>query len=553
MECSNKDTKNIREAECIFIEMVDSDASEQDDAAEPNNWNSDTTDKGRYRDTNVIMGADIRSRVKVALDIDTKKHIRIVAKPDRRKLFAKRRKSRPKLEDLTTKCDSSFYSKTLEMKSDMYCWIVALSGVFYVLPAFQLMLRAQQASQSGNQDLCYYNFLCRRTSYYFSDYGHVFSNVVYIFCGIYLIVLVKDRSYRRRNAMIELYCENRKNANKHKKNLTIEEVKQKYSGRNVEFLNRCGIPEQYGVFYAMGGAMIIEGILSACYHVCPVDESFQFDTTFMYVMTVLLLLKMFQLRHPDITADAYLVFAIIAVMLIFQAIGYYSSKGVYMFFFLLTYFIFIVVVITDVYFQGDFRGGTRDIYQSIRGSKSLDRKRDVVREIVKPKNVKKITRGAKGRNRFFVAMGLMNLCLMIYVIYHNLIVEADNSEVANYLLFIFGANMVGYAVYYSIMKYYYIRKTKLPSEAISWTCWTYIILTICCAITGAYFFTSKEKKTSLSPARSRHINGECMFLFFDKHDIWHFTSAFGLLFAFMALLTLEDNNTGTSWEKIPVF
>jgi hypothetical protein len=37
-----------------------------------------------------------------------------------------------------------------------------------------------------------------------------------------------------------------------------------------------GIPQQFGLFYAMGAALISEGILSACYHVCPNYSNFQF-------------------------------------------------------------------------------------------------------------------------------------------------------------------------------------------------------------------------------------------------------------------------------------
>lgn len=41
----------------------------------------------------------------------------------------------------------------------------------------------------------------------------------------------------------------------------------------------------------MGGALLMEGILSACYHICPTKVNFQFDTTFMYVIAVLVFLK----------------------------------------------------------------------------------------------------------------------------------------------------------------------------------------------------------------------------------------------------------------------
>ena len=45
--------------------------------------------------------------------------------------------------------------------------------------------------------------------------------------------------------------------------------------------NRFGVPCQPELYYAMGLALIMEGIMSACYHVCPTNITFQFDTTFM--------------------------------------------------------------------------------------------------------------------------------------------------------------------------------------------------------------------------------------------------------------------------------
>ncbi len=66
-------------------------------------------------------------------------------------------------------------------------------------------------------------------------------------------------------------------------------------------LVRRGIPEQYGIFYAMGGALSMEGILSACYHICPTKVNFQFDTTFMYVISVLVFLKVYQVGEERMT------------------------------------------------------------------------------------------------------------------------------------------------------------------------------------------------------------------------------------------------------------
>ena len=46
----------------------------------------------------------------------------------------------------------------------------------------------------------------------------------------------------------------------------------------------------------MGVGIIFEGVLSSCYHVCPTNENFQFDTTFMYLTSVLALIKIYQFR-----------------------------------------------------------------------------------------------------------------------------------------------------------------------------------------------------------------------------------------------------------------
>ena len=115
--------------------------------------------------------------------------------------------------------------------------------------------------------------------------------------------------------------------------------------------------------------------------------------------------------------------------------------------------------------------------------------------------------------------------------------------------------MFGYGVNYAVMKCYYAtRKPNGQREKISLTCWVYIILTLVFTVSGLIFFKGfQEKDTIISPSESRHLNAECTLWFFDKHDIWHFASAFGLLFMFMTLLTLEDNNTSTPWEEIPVF
>ena len=111
----------------------------------------------------------------------------------------------------------------------------------------------------------------------------------------------------------------------------------------------------------------MEGFLSACYHVCPTVESFQFDTTFMYIMAVLVFLKVYQFRHPDVTSNAYIVFAFIALGLMFEVIGYYSHNWIFWTIFITAYIFFLVVFIIEVYFNGDTRQVISHIWKNIIG------------------------------------------------------------------------------------------------------------------------------------------------------------------------------------------
>jgi len=40
--------------------------------------------------------------------------------------------------------------------------------------------------------------------------------------------------------------------------------------------------------------LVISGVMSGCYHVCPNHTNFQFDTAFMYTISILILLKIYQ-------------------------------------------------------------------------------------------------------------------------------------------------------------------------------------------------------------------------------------------------------------------
>ena len=67
--------------------------------------------------------------------------------------------------------------------------------------------------------------------------------------------------------------------------------------------------------------------MSGCYHVCPNNTNFQFDTAFMYAISMLILLKIYQTRHPDINANAYTAFGILAFIIFVGVIGVLYGDG----------------------------------------------------------------------------------------------------------------------------------------------------------------------------------------------------------------------------------
>ena len=81
--------------------------------------------------------------------------------------------------------------KTMFQQSDLYIWLVVMMGTFYGIPAVQLVFRYQQAlTETGNNDLCYYNFLCSFPMGDVQDFNHLLSNIGYVAFGLTFVGIV---------------------------------------------------------------------------------------------------------------------------------------------------------------------------------------------------------------------------------------------------------------------------------------------------------------------------------------------------------------------------
>ncbi|XP_043197409.1 SID1 transmembrane family member 1-like isoform X1 [Amphibalanus amphitrite] len=394
--------------------------------------------------------------------------------------------------------------RVLAKKSQLYIYNLITIAVFYAVPVVQLVITYQKVlNVTGDQDICYYNFLCAHPLGVLSDFNHVYSNVGYVLLGLLFIGLVKRRDL----------------------------MHQEHVRANDRYEQYYGIPRHFGLFYAMGAALMMEGILSACYHVCPSYSNFQFDTAFMYVIAVLCMLKIYQTRHPDINASAYVTFLVLSFVVFVGVIGVLEGTVYFWFGFIALHMGACLVLGAQIYYMGRWSidsGVFLRIYHSIRADLATS-----PTHCFRP--------AYPDRMALLVMAGLVNIGLAVF---GGITVPKD---FASYLVTIFITNLLLYTTFYIIMK---LRS----GEQVLLQPFLYIVLS--CISWGAalYFFLQKSTTWQLSPAQSRTKNRDCEILsFYDDHDIWHFLSASSMFFGFMILLTLDDDLVFTRRDKIPVF
>lgn len=162
-----------------------------------------------------------------------------------------------------------------------------------------------------------------------SAFNNILSNLGYILLGLLFLLIILQREINHNRALL----------------------------RNDLYALECGIPKHFGLFYAMGTALMMEGLLSACYHVCPNYTNFQFDTSFMYMIAGLCMLKLYQKRHPDINASAYSAYACLAIVIFFSVLGVVFGKGNTAFWivFSVIHIISTLLLSTQLYYMGRWK------------------------------------------------------------------------------------------------------------------------------------------------------------------------------------------------------
>nr|XP_019590407.1 PREDICTED: SID1 transmembrane family member 1 isoform X4 [Rhinolophus sinicus] len=407
------------------------------------------------------------------------------------------------LSDLSRK-DRRIVSK----KYKIYFWNIITIAVFYALPVIQLVITYQTVvNVTGNQDICYYNFLCAHPLGVLSAFNNILSNLGHVLLGFLFLLIVLRRDILHRRAL---------------------------EAKDI-FAMEYGIPKHFGLFYAMGIALMTEGVLSACYHVCPNYSNFQFDTSFMYMIAGLCMLKLYQTRHPDINASAYAAYASFAVVITLTVLGVVFGKNDVWFWviFSMIHILASLALSTQIYYVGRFKIDVSDTDLGIFRRAAMVLYTDCIHQCSRPLYMDRMV--------LLIVGNLVNWSFALFGLIYR------PRDFASYMLGIFICNLLLYLAFYIIMKLRSSEKV-LPIPLFC------IVATAVVWAAALYFFFQNLSSWEGTPAESREKNRECILLdFFDDHDIWHFLSATALFFSFLVLLTLDDDLDVVRRDQIPVF
>jgi len=206
--------------------------------------------------------------------------------------------------------------QVLQKQSNRYYWSIVTIGIFYCVPVFQLIINYLKVSyltrillliydishytrklrnrktvkyihlqvlySTGDYDLCYYNYRCARPLGYVMDFNHIYSNTGYVLFGLFFILFVKIRQS-------SLGTKLSPDDNSPTKFEIVETAEnkgffRKIFPRIVKYNLEYGTLQHFGIYYALGVALILEGALSAAYHICPNQSNFQFGKNKNFAM-----------------------------------------------------------------------------------------------------------------------------------------------------------------------------------------------------------------------------------------------------------------------------
>ncbi|CAD6193899.1 unnamed protein product [Caenorhabditis auriculariae] len=266
--------------------------------------------------------------------------------------------------------------------------------------------------------------------------------------------------------------------------------------RKDRYSKSSGVYSSTGLDVTIGVYLVMQAVASAVYHICPNSIAYQFDTPFIEILCSLIVLRQWYVRK-QIHSAAHANF----IVVLFLVLHFVVSLGDHWFW---TRYLLACFQMTLV--------GTA-----------------VRRKLLENKGIAAVSQ--IGSAAWALSTVVLNALLVInYAIFVNAI---HLNQISTFCCLL---NAVIYIAYYIWMKKVVFK------ENISRFSYSMGALGIFFWALAVSFFVHDETDWTLSPARSRALNQECIFLnFYDSHDMWHITSAFAIFFSLLLITTLDDD------------
>ena len=407
-----------------------------------------------------------------------------------------------------------------------YSYMTGVLAISFMVGSAQFVIaRWSNMIKEGNRDLCYYNEICYRPiAIADMPSNFMLSNVPYVIHGVFLAL-----SFSFREAIA----------------LEVRQPTNKYS------LERSGhkrfTPYDYSVAYALAWALVFEGLFSATYHLCPSRLTFQFDSAFMFIISGLVVVALYNCRvrstsltgteenstkHPSQTtvqAPKYFLF-FVAPLLVFNYVGSVRDTSGLPRFFEVSYWIALVLWLIFMYIWTFQKVGVPCNWKRC-GS---DEPCWTVEALVK-----------------WIWIILFPVCLLIIGFNQ----KDDWSQfflfscVAAVALSVLGLMSFDTAI--SFKRHVSsggdcfggMKQLCQPMQVCkiflrNWHRVLFMVTTFIFWVFAMYFFKIKSTTRKVeAPSFSRTLNAECVLWdFFDYHDIWHMLSSFALFMSAYLLI-----------------
>jgi len=369
---------------------------------------------------------------------------------------------------------------------------LSLIGVWYLRPSLTFAYNREDIQRNMPHDqLCYFNFKCVHHLGNIYAFNNVLSNIFYVIFGLIFMLIVK------------------------------------YNDKQLD--NYKGIHKDPSLFYCMGIGLMLIGIASSIYHICPSVIIFPIDTDFMFVMTVIFFLTIYDKRHKDHIPSAFKTYWVLGSVGILNTIALSGSidgnKVLEGIFWALSYLMLIYILsitLVNIYFGVDWTVNRQLPKQIYRMLKNSDKH-----------NISKI-----------ILISLIGGYTLFSIIYNQITAK---STFTLWLLSILIMNLGVYFIYYIIQK---IRH----GENIKWYVWIEILIMNITLTFAMIFFLNAVSNKSLTPSESQELNKPCvLFDYWDYHDVWHILSSFGLFMSMIVFYHLDDDLKDIDRNHIAIF